>query len=931
MKSDLQVHSPHDRNWEGEKLQGGSPEDEAKRALWANSFIDACITRGLSAVAITDHHDFTFVPYVQSAIEQRGLKDKLILFPGTEVTCNDSSQCLVLFDRDTDESLWDQMFGLLPRIRKPAPETQAAAQADLCGRDITELLKELDRNTVIEGKFIALPNGSGEGGHKTVLRRGYHDRFAALQSVGVYSDHALSEYKPVDLKEIRGEIKEWGYRRRGILPTGDNRSQNFEKLGKNPCWIKLGEPTTEAIRQALLADEARVRYEPPIYAAQRITGMTVSSTLTGELTLTFNEGFNALIGGRGSGKSALLEYIRFGLGRSAVDFGVDQERTRERELLESTLAGGSVSLELERNGVRERWLRKGGSSVIEVLVPDSLSESVTTDEARQRFRARCFSQKQLSTLIRTSDDVADQITGIAAAQSIDRRRDIEQEISELKRAVQNSAAKMVEFWTAEGLHDSAVKNVTDLRRRIATTKAQLEEEGLTDEQRNILERAPAYDLAEALLPEAANALTSDLEQVRRLISSIPSVDKSRREEVKEFPELNDFYARIDAAAPLITGHLRSVEAELAKLTESQVTATTQFEISSVEFRKEHLAASSGQARLANLINESNRLAKELQEAESKQRQQKALLDSLSSASGELQASRERLARAQKKLSDLLEDAANEVSAVPSGVLKASVLKESVPRDLVEIFEVLCEQCHVRDSLARCTERVTEIMAADQATIWESLAQSALQLLKMRVQGPPGPVSQVGQDVISQINSILFPLTPQQFAKVFEGVDSRKVGLLLAASPKSFIDFEYRDSKGYIPFSQASQGQQAAALLDLLLRQHAGTLIIDQPEDDLDNRVIMDVANLLHESKSGRQLIFTTHNANFVVNGDADKVIALVAGSPADVSGANAGLRVQIETDGAIETPKVRQVITDTVEGGKEAFDLRARKYKFMNS
>jgi predicted ATPase len=931
MKCDFQIHSPHDRNWEGEKLQGGSPEDEAKRAAWADSFIDACIARGLSAVAITDHHDFTFVPYVQVAIARRDLQNDLILFPGTEVTCDDSSQCLVLFDRDNDATLWDQMFGLLPHIQKPAPETQASAQADLCGRNIADLLTELSRSKVIDGKFIAIPNGSPAGGHKTVLRDGYHERFARLLAVGVYSDHAYERYGPGDLRIIRGEIKEWGDRRRGILPTGDNRSQNFEKLGKNPCWIKLGEPTTEAIRQALLADEARVRYEPPVYAAQRITAMTALSTLTGELKLTFNEGFNALIGGRGSGKSALLEYIRFGLGRSAADFGADQERARERELLESTLAGGYVSLELERNGVRERWLRKGGASVIEVLVPDSPSESVSTDEARQRFRARCFSQKQLSTLIRTSDDVADQITGIAAAQSIDRRRDIEQEISELKRAVQNGVAKMVEFWTAEGLHDSAVKNVTDLRRRIATTKAQLEEEGLTEEQRNILERAPAYDLAEALLPEAEEALKSDIEQVKKLTASIPSVDKSRREEVKEFPELNDFYVRVDIAAPLITELLRSVEAELTKLIESQATATTQFGISSAEFRKDHLAASSGQAKLANLIDESNKLAKELQEAESKQRQQKALLDSLNSTSAELQASRDRLARAQKKLRDLLEDAANEVSTVSSGVLKARVLKESVPRELVDIFEILCEQCHVRDSLARCTDRATEIMAADQAMIWESLAQSALQLLKMRVQGPPGSVSQVGQDVTSQISSILFPLTPQQFAKVFEGVDSRKVGMLLAASPKSFVDFEYRDSKGYIPFSQASQGQQAAALLDLLLRQHAGTLIIDQPEDDLDNRVIMDVANLLHGSKSGRQLIFTTHNANFVVNGDADKVIALVAGSPADAGGVNAGLRVQIETDGAIETPKVREVITDTVEGGKEAFDLRARKYKFIRS
>lgn len=930
-KCDFQIHSAHDRNWTGEKLPGGTTVNEAKRDEWANTFIDACIERGLSAVAITDHHDFTFVPYVQSAIWRRGLKDSLILFPGTEVTCNDSSQCLVLFDRDSDATLWDQMFGLLPHIQKPAPETPAGVQADLCGRDIAELLRELSKSKVLEGRFIALPNGSGAGGHKTVLRDGYHDRFAGLLAVGVYSDHSYSEYKPGDLRIIRGEIKEWGSFRRGILPTGDNRSQNFENLGKNPCWIKLGEPTAEAIRQALLADEARVRYEPPVYAAQRITGMTVSSSLTGRLTLTFNEGFNALIGGRGSGKSALLEYIRFGLGRSAVDLIHDQERTRERELLESTLEDGYVSLELDRNGVRETWLRKGISSTIEILVPGSPNESVSTDEARQRFRARCFSQKQLSTLIRTSDDVADQITGIAAAHSMDRRRDIEQEILELERAVQNGVTRMVEFWTAEGFHDSAAKNVTDLRRRIATTKAQLEAEGLSEEQRSVLERAPTYDLAEALLPEAAIALNLDLDQVRKLVSVVPSVDKSRREEVKEFPELNAFYAGVDAAEIQITEHLNSVVAELAKLEVGLQVASTQFGLSLAEFRKLHLAASSGQAKLANLISESNKLAKELQEAESKQRQQKAMLDGLSSAPVELQISREKLVRAQEKLRVLLEEAANEVSALSSGVLRAGILRENAPRELIAVLESLCEQCYVKDSLARCTERAREIMASDQATIWEGLAKSALLLLKTRVQGPPVPVSQITPEVTLQINSILFSLTPQQVARVFEGIDPRKVGRLLCASPKYLINFEYRDIDHYVPFSQASQGQQAAALLDLLLKQQAGTLIIDQPEDDLDNRVIMDVANLLHKSKSGRQLIFTTHNANFVVNGDADKVIALVAGSSSEALGTGPVPRVQIEADGAIETPNVQQVITDTVEGGKEAFDLRARKYKFLRN
>jgi ABC-type cobalamin/Fe3+-siderophores transport system ATPase subunit len=109
-----------------------------------------------------------------------------------------------------------------------------------------------------------------------------------------------------------------------------------------------------------------------------------------------------------------------------------------------------------------------------------------------------------------------------------------------------------------------------------------------------------------------------------------------------------------------------------------------------------------------------------------------------------------------------------------------------------------------------------------------------------------------------------------------------------------------------------------------LSQSAGTLIIDQPEDDLDNRVIMQIVSLIRKSKDRRQLLFTTHNPNIVVNGDADKVIALKSG---DTAQPDEG-RIQIDVDGAIETPEIRKVITHIMEGGKAAFDLRNRKYNF---
>ncbi len=164
--------------------------------------------------------------------------------------------------------------------------------------------------------------------------------------------------------------------------------------------------------------------------------------------------------------------------------------------------------------------------------------------------------------------------------------------------------------------------------------------------------------------------------------------------------------------------------------------------------------------------------------------------------------------------------------------------------------------------------------------------------------------------------------------VFSRIDDGAVIRILTATPEDHIEFEYRDAGTYIPFVQASPGQQASALLQLLLNQEAGTLIIDQPEDDLDNRVIMDIAKLLQSTKRRRQLVFATHNPNFVVNGDADKVVALRPGSADAQAAPEPAPRVGIDSDGAIETPAVRAAITDTMEGGRAAFELRSRKYDF---
>jgi chromosome segregation protein len=99
-------------------LPGGTPEYEKERDDWAALFIAECRSRNLELVSITDHHDMTFVPYVLKAAA--GDKFTLVI-PGVEVTCNDNTQCLVLFDPAAPPAIWTHFLGKLKGVTQGPP------------------------------------------------------------------------------------------------------------------------------------------------------------------------------------------------------------------------------------------------------------------------------------------------------------------------------------------------------------------------------------------------------------------------------------------------------------------------------------------------------------------------------------------------------------------------------------------------------------------------------------------------------------------------------------------------------------------------------------------------------------------------------------------------------------------------------------------
>ena len=124
-----------------------------------------------------------------------------------------------------------------------------------------------------------------------------------------------------------------------------------------------------------------------------------------------------------------------------------------------------------------------------------------------------------------------------------------------------------------------------------------------------------------------------------------------------------------------------------------------------------------------------------------------------------------------------------------------------------------------------------------------------------------------------------------------------------------------------PLDQLSTGQQCTAILHLLLLENDDPLIMDQPEDNLDNAFIAErIVTQLRGAKTERQFLFATHNANIPVFGDAEWIgIFSSDGSHA---------QMPAEAQGSIDVPTIRERVAEILEGGREAFSQRKEKYGF---
>ena len=291
--------------------------------------------------------------------------------------------------------------------------------------------------------------------------------------------------------------------------------------------------------------------------------------------------------------------------------------------------------------------------------------------------------------------------------------------------------------------------------------------------------------------------------------------------------------------------------------------------------------------------------------------------------------------------DLLEQAATlgqEIEVLEKERKRAEELENKATEALAEYRRLRRELSDKRQSFAGETSgesiRVEISPYANRENLAEELTgilvierfESDRQALARRIQ-PKQNQSwswEALDDVVTEMRKLLsgeldsWPTKDQRFETALKKVLPERIDRLALHLPEDAVkvSFKERSARGWRPLTQGSPGQQTAALLAFVLGYGSEPIILDQPEDDLDNTLIYELlVSRLRETKTKRQVIVVTHNPNIVVHGDAELVLSLEAKYG----------QSHIACEGGLQERQIRDEICRVMEGGREAFESRYQR------
>lgn len=902
-KADLHIHTVDDLQGGRAKFPAGlsGPPDAAETlAAYARKFLQKAVENEVQVLGITPHSPrvgsgaetsavWRVVDEWNNGIDDDGkpFREKIYaVFPGFEPSLNQGKSglhLLFLFDPEIGRDLYLKAFetvmgGISPWRAKQLQNSMHTA--DKAFHDLRELRKRECAQTK-DGKqswhyIVLAPHIDNEKGllgaqKAQVLQVFQHDEVAGLE----LGDQKL----PRDALQNRSWLKDGMARHRQAFFHGSD-AYTVQDIGNRHTWFKLASPRIEALRQAFIASDSRIRiaYEkadsgglnalrnpPDVTVNERpwLKSVTISGGTsffrgknreTSATTFRLSPDLTCIIGGSMTGKSTFLDGLRMHLAAPLP---------RDEKLKEQVKLRGD-----------NRFL--SGSPEIELDCPGR----DPTASAHERWPAEFFTQNELQRLTQEPRAVEDILARLVADETEgikEREERLVRVDEELSRAAKHVAKLDEDVADAEQACERA--------RSASAELAAFADAGIED--LHLVSRHHQHWL------EFSKAVKGLIDDLRPLIDTMDALDKPEFGDslvgVLEDVEIGKSAESIRIHWEVASKQLLSAYDELKAIDNSAKSAASAVGV------KEQAVRTKLDRRLADQGFDGARI-QEFQALNS----QAALLGS---HEANFEQVREKRRKAERSFDALITERQALVQQQRTAFVRVS---EAVRKEFDERISVRRIDEGAKDPL----DNFLHALKQSGITRWWGEVKDELR---------PGPDRLLMKLKANRLSDFEMSSRVQTTFKECLTQSKQRQLAAIRCPDRYIIEFRMDDGK-YRWLDELSGGQRVSVLLSLLLEtKDDRPLVIDQPEDELDNRFLFDtVLPALKRLKGCRQIIVATHNANIVVNGDADQVIQLEAT-------ANQGRVVCV---GAIEEPTVRDAIVRTVDGGDEAFRLRRMKYGF---
>ncbi|MHB8710151.1 MAG: TrlF family AAA-like ATPase [Minisyncoccota bacterium] len=921
-KCDFQVHTPRDANWHGE--EAATP---AQRKAYASELIQACRAKGLDAIAITDHHDFAFFPYVKAAaiaeVDGTGNpippEDQIIVFPGNELTLSSPPcQAILLLDADFDETKLGDILTALTIATTDPVDSHLKTVDSVSPASITslnDLEDRLNQHAWLKGKFIILPNVTTDG-HKTLFREGFAKHYKEMRCVGGYVDGDYKRSGDGYKNILEGRQQNNGYKPLAVFQTSDNRKRNHSDLGTHITYTKWSEPTAEALRQACLAKESRLSLTEPELPNLWITSVSVTnSKFLGRIDLDLNQQYNAIIGGRGTGKSTILEYLRWGLCDQPVEGeDVDNVQGKRRNLIDNTLQkfDGEVSVEFLLNDVRHIVKRNSKKQEILLKIGDGDFSPTTEQQVRTLLPIQAYSQKQLSSVGVRIDELK-RFVELPIKQDLDQIRSDVRGTEARMRTAYGNLIRMNEIETEIEKNKVEIESLTE---QLGKMRKGLK--GLSEADQKVIDQKAKYDEEEAIIEALQNRLDTAKESMQTLVNSFDEEDVEEEDvEMENTAVIKDIRKKFASKFGQIEKSVTALSDLFEPTSIKDITdAVKEWNKLKVAFDKKYEAAKAKAKVNQQQLDQIQALEKRISVLKKQQTEKRNTLSALGDPEKEYRALRTTWDGLHASKVAALEMQCDQFTALSGGLIKAEIKTSLDVANLMQRLKTAFASMNIKeDKLDKICQLL--VKSADPFKEWNSVLG---ELESLALHSTEGPEEMPDTPILNKCGFI-----PSERERIAAQFDSPR-WLDLSVSELEFNPkFYYCTNKTkaeYIEFPDASAGQQATALLTVLLNQPGAPLIIDQPEDDIDSKMIREIVEQVWKAKNKRQLIFASHSANFVVNGDAELVVCCDYVKTGDQT------RGAIKAMGAIDKEEIKEEIILVTEGGRHAFKLRMDQYGF---